>query len=78
MTTTPADRIGYDTYGRLLAATGALATLDQLAAFTATAREIEDGTRARVWQARQDGATWQQIGDAIGVSKQAAQQRYGL
>lgn len=33
--------------------------------------------RAVVGQARQDGATWQAIGDALGVSRQAAFQRYG-
>jgi hypothetical protein len=27
--------------------------------------------------ARNSGATWEQIGDALGVSRQAAQQRYG-
>ena len=27
--------------------------------------------------ARSSGATWEQIGDALGVSRQAAQQRYG-
>jgi hypothetical protein len=27
--------------------------------------------------ARRSGATWEQIGDALGVSRQAAQQRYG-
>ncbi|WP_346845227.1 hypothetical protein [uncultured Rothia sp.] len=29
-----------------------------------------------VQQARQNGATWQQIGDAIGITKQAASQRF--
>jgi hypothetical protein len=27
--------------------------------------------------ARGDGATWQEIGHALGITKQAAQQRYG-
>jgi hypothetical protein len=27
--------------------------------------------------ARRNGATWEQIGDALGVSRQAAHQRYG-
>jgi hypothetical protein len=27
--------------------------------------------------ARSSGATWEQIGDALGVTRQAAQQRYG-
>lgn len=35
-------------------------------------------TRQAVAQARQEGATWQQVADALGMnSKQAAQQRYG-
>ncbi|MGW9557440.1 DUF3887 domain-containing protein [Nocardiopsis sp. NPDC055551] len=37
----------------------------------------EDVVRAVVEQARQNGATWQVIGDALGVSRQAAFQRYG-
>lgn len=37
----------------------------------------EDVTRAVVGQARQEGATWQAVGDALGVSRQAAFQRYG-
>ncbi|RKS08566.1 uncharacterized protein DUF3887 [Nocardiopsis sp. Huas11] len=37
----------------------------------------DDVVRAVVQQARQDGATWQVIGDALGVSRQAAFQRYG-
>ena len=28
-------------------------------------------------QARADGATWEQIGDALGMSKQGAQNRFG-
>jgi len=32
---------------------------------------------AAVWHARQAGTTWQEIGDALGVSRQAAFQRYG-
>ncbi len=35
-------------------------------------------TRQAVAQARQEGATWQQVADALGLnSKQAAQARYG-
>lgn len=37
----------------------------------------DDVMRAVVGQARQEGATWQIIGDALGVSRQAAFQRYG-
>lgn len=37
----------------------------------------DDVVRAVVGQARREGATWQVIGDALGVSRQAAFQRYG-
>ncbi|KIH99254.1 hypothetical protein LP52_09125 [Streptomonospora alba] len=37
----------------------------------------DDVVRAVVQEARQNGATWQVIGDALGVSRQAAFQRYG-
>jgi len=30
-----------------------------------------------VGEARANGATWEQIGDALAITKQAAQQRYG-
>lgn len=34
-------------------------------------------TCAAVQSARLDGASWAQIGTALGITKQAAQQRYG-
>lgn len=37
----------------------------------------DDVVRAVVQQARQNGVTWQVIGDVLGVSRQAAFQRYG-
>lgn len=37
----------------------------------------DDVVRAVVQQARHNGATWQVVGDALGVSRQAAFQRYG-
>ncbi|MGV8858707.1 DUF3887 domain-containing protein [Rhodoglobus sp.] len=37
----------------------------------------DDVVRAVVLQVRERGATWQTIGDALGVSRQAAFQRYG-
>ena len=38
---------------------------------------IERLLRDYARQARQEGHTWEQIGDCLGVTKQAAQQRYG-
>lgn len=32
---------------------------------------------ARVERCRREGLSWAQIGNALGISKQAAQQRYG-
>lgn len=37
----------------------------------------DDVVRAVVHEARRSGATWQVIGDALGVTRQAAFQRYG-
>ncbi|WP_249044949.1 DUF3887 domain-containing protein, partial [Pseudonocardia autotrophica] len=37
----------------------------------------DDVVRVVVQQAREGGATWQVVGDALGVSRQAAFQRYG-
>lgn len=37
----------------------------------------DDVVRAVVQQARHHGVTWQAVGDALGVSRQAAFQRYG-
>lgn len=37
----------------------------------------DDVVRAVIHQARDHGATWQVIGDALGISRQAAFQRYG-
>ncbi|MDX1876063.1 DUF3887 domain-containing protein [Mycolicibacterium sp. 120266] len=45
------------------------------------ARNVQHGAdalmAAAVAQARDDGRTWQEIGDVLGVSRQAAFQRYG-
>lgn len=47
-----------------------------LAAVTA-AEAIEDATSFAVAQAREAGHTWQEIGELLAVSRQAAQQRFG-
>lgn len=36
----------------------------------------DDAIRAVVSDMRADGASWSEIGDALGVTRQAAQQRY--
>lgn len=45
------------------------------------AREVQDGAellmKAAVRQARDAGRTWQEIGDVLGVTRQAVFQRYG-
>lgn len=38
---------------------------------------VESDLRAAVCRARDEGATWQELGDALGISRQAAQQRFG-
>lgn len=52
---------------------------------TATAHDIDSEKRAAearliglVHQARRDGATWQQIADSLGTSRQAAHERFNL
>jgi hypothetical protein len=39
--------------------------------------ELDELLASLVDQARQDGATWQAVGDALGISRQAAFQRFG-
>lgn len=48
--------------------------LDILAKLAAT---VESATDSAVRAARYDGLTWDQIGRGLGVTKQAAQQRWG-
>lgn len=43
----------------------------------AIAQAFTDDLPIFVNAARRNGATWEQIGNALGVSRQAAQQRYG-
>lgn len=53
-------------------------TLGDAIAAAALLRDAVDGQlRLFVAQARDEGATWADIGAAIGVTAQAAQQRYG-
>jgi hypothetical protein len=48
--------------------------LDTLAGYKA---QVQDAIRESVVRARSEGMTWEQIGHSLGVTKQAAQQRYG-
>jgi hypothetical protein len=66
--------------GQVLAAP-VLRNDDDPLALVRTARDVQAGAdalmAAAVQHARQTGRTWQQIGDALGVSRQAAFQRFG-
>jgi hypothetical protein len=39
---------------------------------------LVDRARAYVAEARRDGATWEDVGASLGVTRQAAQQRFGV
>jgi hypothetical protein len=41
------------------------------------ARAAAERVRSAVARAREVGATWKHVGDALGISPQGAQQRYG-
>ena len=66
--------------GRILASP-VLSGDDDPIALVAAAHEIQDGAvalmAAAVQQAREAGRTWQELGEVLGVSRQAAFQRYG-
>ncbi len=51
--------------------------LPDLARIPGARRDLEDRARELVVQARADGASWAQVGAALGMSKQAAHERYG-
>ncbi|WP_043503350.1 hypothetical protein [Georgenia sp. SUBG003] len=50
--------------------------LDALAGLRAVARAVREMERHAVRLARRDGATWQEIGDTLGTTRQNAQQRF--
>lgn len=52
------------------------ATADILAELAYTARVVDDLTRYVVHELRRKGTTWNALGEHLGVSRQAAQQRY--
>jgi hypothetical protein len=51
--------------------------IDAVAAARDLSRLTEDAMREAVARARAAGATWQEVGDALGASRQAAFQRFG-
>ena len=56
-----------------------LQTVQQVAVETTeeTLRRQREELRAAVKAARVNGATWQEIGDSLGVTRQAAWERFG-
>lgn len=52
-------------------------TLERLEGIRRTLETAESAQRTAVAIARQEGASWAAIAAALGISKQAAQQRYG-
>lgn len=54
-----------------------LNTLDNLADLGRAAATVRSGIERRVRRLRNHGASWTDIGRALGITKQAAQQRYG-
>ncbi|WP_034488280.1 hypothetical protein [Actinomadura oligospora] len=48
-----------------------------VAAAAEAVRRAEDHLRGTVGTARSSGLTWQEIGDALGITRQAAFQRFG-
>ena len=51
--------------------------LERLSQLAGHRLELEDQTRSSVVAARSAGATWSQVGQALGVTTQAVHKRYG-
>lgn len=57
--------------------TQAATALDTIAEARAAVRAAEETIAAEVCVARANGATWREIGDALGTTRQNAEKRYG-
>jgi hypothetical protein len=55
----------------------AYSALAALTAAKSLGRTVDDVLHALVRQARSEGTTWQQVGDALGTTRQNAYQRFG-
>lgn len=53
-------------------------SLEELAAHMRRLREMQEQVPFLVNVAREDGASWSDVGRALGTTRQAAWQRYGL
>lgn len=62
--------------GQLLAQDPA-SPLDAIAFIQGAASEIGDGMQAAVERAREAGSTWAEVGQVLGITRQAAFQRFG-
>ena len=62
---------------RAHAARVAAGEIEHLASLAAARDAVEEGLRLAIAGQRQQGKSWTKIGDVLGISKQAAQQRYG-
>jgi hypothetical protein len=51
-------------------------TLDQLASLTNERERVETKIRDAVYKGRAEGLTWEEVGAALGRSRQAVMQRY--
>lgn len=81
MSTDATDRLHCTSFGLLVVATVPVGALpaDPLAALRESTRgeaELEAVRRAKVEAARAVGASWGQVGDALGVSRQSAWEYY--
>lgn len=56
---------------------GAAHFLDEIPWAQKSIRQAEERLTLAVRRAHAAGATWQRIGDALGVTRQAAQRRFG-